>query len=182
MGERLGRVVRYVVPKTKLGSAFAGGVLVGTVALGGLTAYGSIPDSSGVIHGCYSTANRALSVINYPKVSTCPTGTKSLNWSQGVSSGSIYGAQVWVGDFQPTGPSDGTHLASCPAGQVVVAASAWLVANTVSGGAPQPLVAQIAYSNQFENRAEIYAGQYASDFSDPSARISWNLTCGNIGG
>ena len=44
----------------------------------------SIPDSSGVIHGCYKTAgkNHALTVIDSAVTATCPKGYTSLNWNQ----------------------------------------------------------------------------------------------------
>ena len=67
------------------GRLFAGFVL-GVVVVGGLGAAGaavsSIPDSHGVIHGCYTTkgTTKALSVIN--STSSCPTGDTSLNWNQ----------------------------------------------------------------------------------------------------
>jgi hypothetical protein len=46
-------------------------------------AIAAIPAASGVIHGCYSTAStHTLRVIDTAKVSKCPSGTKSLTWSQ----------------------------------------------------------------------------------------------------
>jgi hypothetical protein len=50
----------------------AAGVLAGACLTAGGFAYASIPDSTGVIHGCYA-ANGALSVVNAPKKS-CPVG------------------------------------------------------------------------------------------------------------
>ncbi len=63
-----------------LGAAIA---LVG-VLLG--VAVASIPNSNGVIYGCYSTRTGALRVINYPS-QRCVSGEKALNWNQRGPSG-----------------------------------------------------------------------------------------------
>jgi hypothetical protein len=58
--------------------------LTGAAALvlaGAGTALASIPDGSGVIHGCYSVKGGALSVID-SATKTCPRGTTALDWSQ----------------------------------------------------------------------------------------------------
>jgi hypothetical protein len=65
---------------TRSAALVAAGMLVGTVLTAGGFAYANIPDSSGVIHGCYAK-NGALSVVNAPKKS-CPVGSRPLNWSQ----------------------------------------------------------------------------------------------------
>ena len=63
------------------------GVLIATaaiVALGiaaGVT-YATIPDGSGVIHGCFTTSNGALRVIDTDAGGTCKKGETSLNWNQ----------------------------------------------------------------------------------------------------
>jgi hypothetical protein len=58
----------------------------GTTAVLGLAAagisYASIPDSGGVIHGCYNKTSYALRVIDTAKTSACPSKTTSLNWNQ----------------------------------------------------------------------------------------------------
>ena len=45
-------------------------------------AIASIPDSGGVIHGCYRTTTGALRVINTGTGQTCVAGEVALNWSQ----------------------------------------------------------------------------------------------------
>jgi hypothetical protein len=45
-------------------------------------ALASIPDSTGVIHGCYKTTGGALRVINTGGGQTCVTGERALNWNQ----------------------------------------------------------------------------------------------------
>jgi hypothetical protein len=69
------------------------------VVLGGV-AYASIPDPSGVIHGCYKTSNPAKGalVVIDSATETCPSGTVSLNWNQ-------EGPQGATGATGPQGPA-----------------------------------------------------------------------------
>ena len=67
---------------------------------GGGIAYASIPDSSGVIHGCYKTENGQLRVINVPG-KTCTPGETPLNWNQTGPNG----ARGPTGALGPTGPN-----------------------------------------------------------------------------
>jgi len=54
----------------------------------------SIPDGSGVIHGCYSTGRGILYIIDSSSQS-CGTGETSLTWDQhGTPVGSRYGDLV----------------------------------------------------------------------------------------
>jgi hypothetical protein len=74
------------------------------VALGGV-AYSSIPDASGVIHGCYTTqGSRTLRVID--SAESCLGSETALNWSQ-------------QGPAGPTGPAgaQGPQGAQGPPGQ-----------------------------------------------------------------
>src|SRR5438128_1132163 len=57
-------------------------VAVAVAISGGAIAYASIPDSSGVIHGCYTVSGGALRVIDTAKGQTCATGQHGLNWNQ----------------------------------------------------------------------------------------------------
>jgi hypothetical protein len=59
-------------------------------------AYATIPDSSGVIHGCYNTKYGQLRVID-PTVSNCTPTETPLEWSQ-------TGPQGVVGPQGPPGP------------------------------------------------------------------------------
>lgn len=76
------------------------------LSVGGLAvASASIPDSAGVIHGCYKTSNPArgaLVVIDTDAGQTCPSGTSPLNWNQ-------------TGPQGPVGPA-GPQGAQGPAG------------------------------------------------------------------
>src|SRR5439155_15299064 len=70
--------------------------IVGALLLAGGIAYATIPDSSGVIHGCYQKNQGTLRVIDTDKAQTCASSESPLNWSQ-------TGQQ---GPPGPTGPSD----------------------------------------------------------------------------
>jgi hypothetical protein len=63
-------------------------LIAAILVAGAAIAYASIPDTSGVIHGCRKTSNAnkgALIVIDSEAGETCPKGYASLNWrSNGV--------------------------------------------------------------------------------------------------
>jgi hypothetical protein len=50
------------------------------VLAGGALAWASIPDSSGIIHGCYAS-NGTLRVVDSEAGQTCKSNEKSLDWS-----------------------------------------------------------------------------------------------------
>ena len=73
-------------------------LLVAAVAAGAV-AYAAIPDESGMIHGCYSTKDGALRVVDPAAGGSCNTSKESsLNWNQ-------------TGPEGPPGPSAGFHAA-----------------------------------------------------------------------
>ena len=63
-------------------SATLSATLVGTWAAA------KIPDSSGVIHGCFKVQGGALRVVNSEKGVTCVAGEKPLSWDEHFSTGS----------------------------------------------------------------------------------------------
>jgi collagen triple helix repeat protein len=65
-------------------------------------AYAAIPDSSGVIHGCYSTKTGALRVID--SAAKCGSGEIALNWNQQGPKGAT-GAAGPQGPAGPAGPA-----------------------------------------------------------------------------
>lgn len=67
-------------------------------------ALASIPDSSGVIHGCYATKSGALNVIDTDAGQTCAKGTTGLNWNQTGPQGP-QGPAGPAGATGPAGPS-----------------------------------------------------------------------------
>jgi hypothetical protein len=79
--------------------------IVGALAVAGGIAYATIPDASGVIHGCYkkSSPNQGtLRVIDTDKAQACSNAETALDWSQTGPPGPK-GDQGLQG---PTGPSD----------------------------------------------------------------------------
>jgi len=79
--------------------------IVAALALVGAgIAYGAIPDSSGVIHGCYSKTSRYVRVIS--STAKCGTGEVALNWNQQGPQGDPgqAGAQGPKGDPGAAGP------------------------------------------------------------------------------
>jgi hypothetical protein len=95
-------------------------VVVG-LAAGGI-AYASIPDSSGVIHGCYKTVGGALRVIDTDKGGKCVPSETALSWSQTGPKGAT-GAQGATGPTGPSGPgaTSGTAtLAQAPGAHLLV--------------------------------------------------------------
>jgi hypothetical protein len=100
------------------------------VALGAGIAYASIPDSTGMIHGCYANKDGSLRVIDTGSGGTCDAKKETaLDWSEkGPTgpSGTSHGYYSYGGltSFTTLGASFWAvgKLASLPAGTYVVAA------------------------------------------------------------
>lgn len=99
-------ILHTVTPRNRLQAAPVGAVLVGSLSAG--VSYASIPDSNGVIHGCYKPSNRAttLKVIDTARTAQCPNGYDSITWNQ-------TGPQGPQGDQGPPGPVGQPNYASC---------------------------------------------------------------------
>lgn len=97
---------------------------IGSLLIAGGSAFGisqamaSIPDSSGVIHGCYRTTTGELRVID-SATSSCLGDETSLNWSQGPGTAGPDGLAVTVVDASQGYPSTQAY-AECPAGEPYV--------------------------------------------------------------
>jgi hypothetical protein len=75
---------------------------VAVLAVGGV-AYATIPDSSGVIHGCYANKGGSLRVIDTGSGGSCDTKKETaLNWNQVGPAGA-------AGPQGPIGPSGTSH-------------------------------------------------------------------------
>ena len=81
--------------------------LVGLAGAG--IAYAQIPDTGGVIHGCYTKSGGSLRVIDN-SVTNCKSTETSLNWNQKGATGPIgpAGAPGPRGTQGPTGPGGPT--------------------------------------------------------------------------
>jgi Collagen triple helix repeat (20 copies) len=88
-------------------SRLASASLISSVLLlvAGMVAFASIPDSAGVIHGCYATKNGALRVID-TATQTCAKGEIALSWNQvgPIGPQGIQGIQGPIGLTGPQGP------------------------------------------------------------------------------
>lgn len=56
-------------------------IIVAVIGTGAGIALASIPDASGVIHGCRDNRSGAISVID-SATKSCPKGTSAINWNQ----------------------------------------------------------------------------------------------------
>jgi len=76
--------------RTPLRAATVAAAFLAVLAGATSVALASIPDSRGVIHGCYQTSGTAhtLKVINNAVTARCPRGYSGLNWSQAGRKGS----------------------------------------------------------------------------------------------
>lgn len=82
---------------------FLVGLVLGVLFATAGVALASIPDGSGVIHGCYKTADGKLRVID-SATETCDSGETALNWSQAGPQGPA-GAAGATGAEGPAGPA-----------------------------------------------------------------------------
>jgi hypothetical protein len=129
--------------RTPLRAAIAATVVTGIVVGGMSFAFASIPDSTGVIHGCYKTNGTLhdLKVIDNAVTASCPTGYSPLNWNQsgppgssglshGYSAESIDGYTLSEASFTTVVTS-----ATLPAGSYIVNATVGLTSVLGTNGA-----------------------------------------------
>jgi hypothetical protein len=84
---KLGRRSIWAITGICLGALFTGGI-----------AFATIPDSSGVVHGCYSKTSGALRVIDTGKSQKCAISELAVSWNQTGPKGA-------AGPVGPTGPA-----------------------------------------------------------------------------
>lgn len=108
--------------KTALVSSVVAGALLVVAGI----AYATIPDSGGVIHGCYARINGALRVIDSEKGQRCASNESGLNWNvkgppgpagptgpQGTQGPQgVPGPQGPAGPQGPSGLSHGYHASA----------------------------------------------------------------------
>jgi hypothetical protein len=82
------------------------------LAVGGI-AYATIPDSSGVIHGCYANKGGSLRVIDTGVGGSCDTKKETaLNWNQTGPTGATGPSGTSHGYYSYTGLLNGTTLST----------------------------------------------------------------------
>jgi hypothetical protein len=121
--------------KTQATRTTAAAVFAAVLAAGGI-AYATIPDSGGVIHGCYAKSGGSLRVID-DSVTNCKSTETALNWNIQGQQGPVgpagpqglqgfagpQGPQGPVGPTGPAGPSGFSHAYFASSKQVAVAQS-----------------------------------------------------------
>jgi len=115
---KLKAIALAVTPRNRLQAAVVAAILVGSLTAG--VSYASIPDGSGVIHGCYKPSNRAttLKLIDTARTSQCPNGYDSVTWNQTGPQGPA-GAQGVQGPQGQTGATGSQGVAGPPGPQVI---------------------------------------------------------------
>ena len=93
MADRLSKLVRRIT-HSRLASASV--ITSGLIVVAGTAAFASIPDSAGVIHGCYKAQNGQLRLINWPS-QHCLKSEKAIMWNE-------VGPQGIPGPTGPAGP------------------------------------------------------------------------------
>ncbi len=99
--------LRLVVQR-RMGTGVALGV--GFVLLASVVAVASIPDSNGIINGCYNKTNGSLRVIDTAS-DTCRHNETAISWNQTGPQGPV-GPQGPAGPQGPPGSSQGTIVYS----------------------------------------------------------------------
>lgn len=99
----LHRISQHISP------AWAVAVTALVIGAGGV-ATATIPDGSGVIHGCYKTANGQLNVIDPAKGEQCKAPDMALDWNRQGPKGDT-GASGPKGDTGASGPKGETGAA-----------------------------------------------------------------------
>jgi hypothetical protein len=117
-------------------SRLASASVISTVLLvfAGAVAFASIPDSAGMIHGCYNTVSGGLRVIDSPADQCRPSET-AISWNQVGPAGAtgpqgpqgpsgVVGIQVVNATTANDTSAYKTVTATCPAGTKVVSGGA----------------------------------------------------------
>ena len=176
----------------RLGGLRRGSRLLLAIAVGGAlfgiasAVQASIPDSGGVIHGCYQKNGGTLRVID-SSADSCRSSEVSLNWNQTGPKGAT-GARGATGATGPTGisgyqvvtansPFDNTDYktvtAVCPAGQRILGGGAGVF---WQAGAPTPHPKLIS--------SFIFNGGWYGEADDGGAGASWYIQaqaiCANV--
>jgi hypothetical protein len=173
MKTKIEQWTRRALPKTRLRVVVvAAGVVILVVTAAGVAA-ASIPDSSGLVHGCYpataaTNGTHALTVINAAKTSACPSGYKSLNWNVNGPDG--YSTQT-----------SGTHLndtltqvasLTLAAGSYVINANAWLENDSPSSSSSLAVCELVFGSATDEAEAGLAGGTANAPLNDQTVSMT----------
>lgn len=104
------------------------GIVAIVAVAAGTTAFAAIPDSGGVIHGCYDTKTGALRILDWPTNGmslSCAPKEGGLTWNQQGPAG----PKGDKGDQGDPGPSDAYVAATAPGAAISLDYSAKVVAS-----------------------------------------------------
>lgn len=152
------------------------GILAGMMLTTVGVAVASIPDASGVIHGCYLTSGNpnvrgALRIIDTGAGESCASGEAAIQWNQDTPSGTLYGVQALDGFFTP-GVED---RISCPLGYKIIQANAY-VTNLSAHAGDAPVIVNVTQSNSLQRTTILDWSLWASELTADS-RINWGMIC-----
>jgi hypothetical protein len=138
----------------KTGAFFAAVVIFSALGLG--IASASIPESSGVIKGCYNSSG-SLSVIDSGMDQSCSSGSTSLNWYQAGGDGAevVYSASTALNSSYAYG--------ECPVGMQAVGGG-YAISYGAEENPPEPY---------------IYAQYPATVGSHSSWSVEWSSVSGD---
>ncbi len=147
-------------------------------------AWATVPDSGGVIHGCYANANGALRVVDNP--SSCKSNETALPWNEAGVQG-LQGIQgppgipgkdgapgiqgppgVVAGLGTNTGGAAAGNGATCTLGQVLLSASPVVTAGGVAANGQILSISQ--NTALFSLLGTTYGGDGISSFALPDLR------------
>jgi hypothetical protein len=146
-------VVGALVPKSRVGVAVSAVVVTAGVVTAGVSA-ASIPDSAGVIHGCYTNAApHTLRVVDTATTASCPGGTTSLKWNA-------------TGPPGPPGTINSNSSSAYLSNAVAIPHTSWVTLQSVTLTIPSGPNHQVELNGQIEIRnqgSQFAAGQLAVD-------------------
>jgi hypothetical protein len=136
------------------------GPVIGLLAVAGLLLTGgivwaTIPDSGGVIHGCYQTSNGNLRVIDTDAGGQCRGGESPLSWSVTGPTGPPGATNVVIRTETETIASGetATFTAFCSSGEVATGGGWRLVGGVPTGAPPVTVLGSVPQSSSPEPSA-----------------------------
>jgi hypothetical protein len=102
--------------RSRMFAALIGATVVAVI--GGGIGWAAIPDSSGVIHGCYAKSNGALRAIDTGQ--TCGKSEVPLNWNQTGPPGSLTTSTSLVSSVAQVEGQTTQAFAHCPSGTNII--------------------------------------------------------------
>jgi hypothetical protein len=163
---------------------------VAALAAGAL-AYATIPDTNGVVHGCYKVQQGALRVIDTEQGQTCLSIERSLVWSQTGQQGEQgppgtsgwekkTGVETFTAPFTSVDPTDYQAFVVCSAGKKVLGGGALVQWFDAAGGDVQ--TGYVAVDAPVGNDIGWFArAEQPTSAAVASMKVSVYAICANVG-